>query len=436
MWPASFKRRRAAAALVVVAILGGCGDEVGSASPGVASPGSPSAGVPAAATGVPSPAAVPKTTRAPVIPARDLRTAPPGRFYEVEGADLEGPAGSLIRSLELDAPGGTRAWAVLYRTTGQDGSTVPVSGLVLAPDAPLPPGQDATRQVIAWAHGTTGLADGCAPSREGVSGVGFAPIVELIRQGFVIAATDYEGLGTPGIHPYLVGSSEGRSILDSLRAARALADVGAGNRAAIVGISQGGHAAIWAAELVEAYAPELDVVGAVAASPPMDLRAVQRAVLGGADAGAVAWLESLMVAAAWRSIYDAPLDGLLTDQAMRIVRELEDACPSSIEPPTRNPFRVDPATVPEWQALLQANSPGHRPSRSPILVLAATDDSLVPASTIASGIDRLCAAGSSVNLRWIEGPHEATLATPAAATMAFSWTMDRLRGAPAANGCA
>jgi Secretory lipase len=369
------------------------------------------------------------------MPARDLRIAPPGRFYDVAAADLPGAPGSLIRSLELRAPAGTRAWAVIYRSTGQDGSSVPVSGLVLAPEAPLAPDQAAGRQVIAWAHGTTGIADACAPSRAGVSGVGFPPILELVRQGFVITATDYEGLGAPGLHPYLVGSSEGRSILDSIRAARALPEAGGGNRAAIVGISQGGHAAIWAAELVDAYAAELDVVGAVAASPPMDLRAVQRAVLGGADAGAVAWLESLMVAAAWRSVYAAPLDGLLTGQAMRIVRELEDTCPSSIDPPTHSPFRVDPGSVPEWQALLEANSPGHRASRPPMLVLAATEDTLVPASTIPNGIDRLCGAGSNVTLRWIDGPHAATLATPAAATLAFSWTMDRLRGAPAVNGC-
>jgi predicted esterase len=76
---------------------------------------------------------------------------------------------------------------------------------------------------------------------------------------------------------------------------------------------------------------------------------------------------------------------------------------------------------------------GQRPSRPPILVLAATEDALVPRPTIPVGVDRLIAAGSSVELRWVEGPHEATLAVPIGAAMAMSWTIDRLRGSPPAG---
>jgi pimeloyl-ACP methyl ester carboxylesterase len=364
-----------------------------------------------------------------------VRETPPESFYGVDDAELDGPSGSLIRAVGLIAPTGVRAWAVLYRSTGHDGAIVPVSGLVFAPareenagSSPIPGGIG--HPIIAWAHGTTGLADACAPSRGGAVGLGYEPLLDLVRSGFVVTATDYEGLGTAGIHPYLVGSSEGRSVLDSIRAAQALADAGAGERAAIVGISQGGHAALWAAELVDRYAPELDVAGVVAASPPMDLRAVQREVLGRDDVGEAAWLESLMVAAAWRRAYDAPFDGLLTDEALGIVHRLEDECPWAIPAPSRNPFRVDPRELPEWQALLEANSPGQQAARPPILVLAATEDVLVPPSTIPVGVDRLRAAGSSVELRWVDGPHEATLADPIGAAMAMSWTIDRLEGRP------
>jgi hypothetical protein len=362
-------------------------------------------------------------------PGRALRETPSESFYDVDGADLDGAPGSLIRAVGLIAPHGIRAWAVLYRSTGQDGASVPVSGLVLAP------ARGTGHSVIAWAHGTTGLADACAPSRQGTVGLGYEPLLELVRSGSVVTATDYEGLGTAGIHPYLVGSSEGRSILDSIRAAGALADAGAGERAAIVGISQGGHAALWAGELVDAYAPELDVAGVVAASPPMDLRAVQREVLDRDEVGEAAWLESLMVAAAWRRVYDAPFDGLLTDEAMGIVARLEDECPWAVAPPTRDPFRGDPREHAEWQALLEANSVGQGAARPPILVLAATTDVLVPRSTIPVGVDRLCAAGSAVELRWVDGPHEATLADPIGAAMAMSWTIDRLAGRPPTNGC-
>ena len=375
-----------------------------------------------------------------MTPEPALRETPPASFYEVDDVELDGLPGSLIGAVGLTAPPGIRAWAVLYRSTGQDGATVPVSGLVLAParepnGAPSPTAGGVGHPIIAWAHGTTGLADECAPSRMGAVGLDYEPLLDLVRGGYVVTATDYEGLGTAGIHPYLVGTSEGRSILDAIRAARALPAAGAGERSAIVGISQGGHAALWAGELVDAYAPELDVAGVVAASPPIDLRTVQREVLGQDDVGEAAWLESLMVAAAWRRVHDLPLEGPLTDEAMGIVRRLEDECPWEITPPTRNPFRVDPRELPEWQALLEANSPGQRASRPPILVLAARGDVLVPRSTIPAGIDRLCAAGSSVELRWVDGPHEATLADPIGAAIAMSWTVDRLRGRPTAQGC-
>lgn len=395
----------------------------------------------APATLRPSPSleASPRTTF--LTPEPDLRETPPASFYEVDAAELDGPPGSLVRAVGLIAPRGIRAWAVVYRSTGQDGATVPVSGLVLAParassDASSPGPGGAGHPVIAWAHGTTGLADACAPSREGAVGIGYEPLLEFVGAGFVVTATDYEGLGTAGIHPYLVGSSEGRSIVDSIRAARALTDAGAGERSAILGISQGGHAALWAGELVDSYAPALEVTGVVAASPPIELRAVQREVLGRGEAGEAAWLESLMVAAAWRGVYGLPLDDVLTHEALGIVKLLEDECPWAIAGPTRFPFRIDPRELPEWQALLEANSPGQRAARPPILVLAATEDVLVPRSTIPVGVDRLCAAGSSVELRWVDGAHEATLADPIGAALAMSWTMDRLRGVPRIGGCA
>jgi hypothetical protein len=432
------RQRRLARGLIVAACLLGCDDGRATTLPATPGPATPS---PAATH---TPTRIPAVTEAPEAVTLEpvLRPTPPDSFYEVQDGEFAGPPGSLIRFLELSPPGGARAWAILYRSTGRDGSSVPVSGIVLAPEPPGGTGTGPTPgpsrdgyPVIAWAHGTTGLADSCAPSRDGAVGGGFQPLVELVRTGFVVTATDYEGLGTRGIHPYLVGVSEGRSILDSIRAVQALPEARAGRRAAVLGISQGGHAALWAGELVDGYAPELDIAGIVAASPPIDLRAVQRTVLGRVDAGEAAWLESLIVAAAWRSVYDTPLEGLLTDEAMSIAGALEDECPGSIAGPTRSPFRVDPGSVPEWQTLLEANSPGHRASRPAILVLAATDDVLIPRTTIPVGVERLCNAGSSVELRWVDGPHEATLADPVGAAWALSWLVERFDGGPVVDGC-
>jgi len=360
--------------------------------------------------------------------AAALPLVPPLDFYETRTAMREGPPGSLIDSLELNAPPGVRAWAVLYRSTGVGESTVGVSGLVVAPVLPSGLGPIGGLPVVAWAHGTTGLADACAPSRLGVATEDVMTVVSLARQGVVVAATDYEGLGTPGIHPYLVGLSEGRSILDAIRAVKGLPEAAAGSRTAVLGISQGGHAALWAAELGPSYAPDVELVGVVAASPPIDLSAVQRAVLIGPQPSEVSWLEALLVTRAWQDVYGVSTTGLLTEEGQAIADVLDETCPWELESPTENPF-LD-LEIPEWQALLEENSPGHAAATGPIHVVAALSDEQVPASTIGPGVDRLRAAGSRVDVRWVAGTHVSTLTDPESAAASMAWIRDRFVGIP------
>src|SRR5690606_10238337 len=91
---------------------------------------------------------------------------------------------------------------------------------------------------------------------------------ELVEAGFVVAATDYEGLGTPGLHPYIVGESEARSVVDSVRAARQIEGLGASDQVVVWGHSQGGHAALHTGQLWEQLAPELELLGVAAGAPP------------------------------------------------------------------------------------------------------------------------------------------------------------------------
>jgi pimeloyl-ACP methyl ester carboxylesterase len=365
------------------------------------------------------------TTRSAEI----LPLVPPLPFYETSAAKLPGPPGSLLDTLELHAPAGIRAWAVLYRSTGIDRSPVAVSGLVVAPIIPSGLGPPGGLPIVAWAHGTTGLADACAPSRLGVMAEDDITVVSLARQGVVVAATDYEGLGTPGIHPYLVGFSEGRSILDAIRATKALPEASGGSKAAVLGISQGGHAALWAAELGPSYAAEVDLVGVVAASPPIDLPAVQQAVLVGQQPSEVSWLEALLVARAWHDVYGVSTTGLLTDEGQAIADLLDAICPWELDSPAENPF-LD-LEIPAWQALLEQNSPGHSASVAPIHVVAARSDEQVPATTIGPGVERLRAAGSRVDLRWVDGTHVSTLTDPDSAKASMAWIAARFAGSPA-----
>ncbi|HEX5910028.1 MAG TPA: lipase family protein [Thermoleophilaceae bacterium] len=162
---------------------------------------------------------------------------------------------------------GTRL--VLYRSVGARGKPVAVSGLVSVPRGKAPKGGF---PVISWAHGTTGIADKTAPTRlAGASEYIRTSLLEAwIKKGYAVVRTDYEGLGTPGVHPYLIGRSEGRSVLDIVRAARELDDDVSG-RLAISGHSQGGHAALFAAALAPRWTPELTLRGTAPFAPASQL---------------------------------------------------------------------------------------------------------------------------------------------------------------------
>ena len=126
---------------------------------------------------------------------------------------------------------------------------------------------------MSWAHGTTGIADVCAPSRNPKGPYTFYAAKQFgawLKAGYAVANTDYEGLGTPGIHPYLVGRSEGRGVVDIVRAARQL-DGRLSRRYVIAGHSQGGHAALFAAALAPHWAPDLRLRGVAAFAPASHL---------------------------------------------------------------------------------------------------------------------------------------------------------------------
>lgn len=201
-------------------------------------------------------------------------TGPSGvRFYSPRTLP-SGPHGTLIYQRAYRGPEALRGAVntlVMYTQVGVHGKPVAVSGLVSVPRGHAPRGG---WPVVSFAHGTTGIADVCAPTRAtGRASGGYdsdvadAPLFDSwIKDGYAVVRTDYEGLGGPGAHPYLIGRSEGYGVLDMVRAARHL-DPAIGKRVVLSGHSQGGHAALWAASLAPAYTPELHVLGTVAFAP-------------------------------------------------------------------------------------------------------------------------------------------------------------------------
>ena len=188
----------------------------------------------------------------PAAAGAKVRKGPSGRaFYTPPRTLVAGAHGSLIWA---------RGRRLLYRSTGVDGKRVAVSGTLQVPKGRPPRGG---WPLITWAHGTTGIADRCAPSR-GRVGSGPALLERWRKAGYAIVKTDYVGLGTPGGHPYLIGKPEGYSVLDAARAqarqadrqARADLRPFAGRPGGAVGGVAGGS-----------YTPDLKLRGTVAFAP-------------------------------------------------------------------------------------------------------------------------------------------------------------------------
>jgi pimeloyl-ACP methyl ester carboxylesterase len=159
---------------------------------------------------------------------------------------------------------------VLYSSRTPQGAKTAVSGSVSVPKGKPPKGG---WPVITWAHGTTGVADACAPSRNSATSPAqssisyiYPDLNEWLRAGYAVVQTDYQGLGTPGKHPYLIGEAEGRSVLDIVTAARTL-DPKISKRFLISGHSQGGQSALFAAGEASTWTPKLRLRGTVAFAP-------------------------------------------------------------------------------------------------------------------------------------------------------------------------
>jgi dienelactone hydrolase len=168
----------------------------------------------------------------------------------------------------VPVPGASYTKLVLYASRTPQGTKTAVSGWVSVPKGKPPQGG---WPVISWAHGTTGVADACAPSRDNVPAHAsnayiYPDLTAWLRAGYAVVQTDYQGLGTPGKHPYLVGEAEGRSVLDIVTAARQL-DSRIGKRFLISGHSQGGQSALFAAGEASTWTPKLRLRGTVAFAP-------------------------------------------------------------------------------------------------------------------------------------------------------------------------
>lgn len=358
-------------------------------------------------------------------------------FYQPPDPLPPGEPGSLIRTepLGVTVAGGT-AWRILYRSEDGDGTPTASSGMVFIPDATA---RTANRPVVSWAHGTIGLGDACAPSRLGAPTTGIPWVEEMLARGWVVAATDYAGLGTPGTSGYLVSAEEGPDVINAVRAARAMPQSGAGRTWIAWGHSQGGHSALAAGRIARAYAPELDLVGVAAAAPAADLRDL----LAEEWDTAGAWVIGGDVVGTWPDRYpELDREDVLTANGEQHWRSLLEDCVGSALTAAllrqdllgQDFFRDDPWDAPAWRRRFIENTPRPLPGDMPLLIAQSTTDTVVLPQTTASLIRDWCAAGDAIDTIWIGDTTHAQTAIVVAPSV-IQWMTERLRGTPAGSDC-
>jgi len=350
--------------------------------------------------------------------------------------------GELVRAepFTRGVPQDALAWRMLYTTTNQDGRSAISSGIVVVPregagDWP----------VIDWAHGTTGVAQHCAPSlspQPFESGALFV-LPDVIANGWALVATDYIGLGTEGPHPYLVGDPTGHAVLDAVRAARQLDDARLGDQTVVWGHSQGGGAALWAGVLADEYAPDVPLDGVAALAPAADLSGLAND-LPHLTGGSL--IMSFVIDAYAHVFDDITYREYVRPGAEATVREMATRC--FADPATavsvldlmglsNDPdiLAADPTGGPLGTRLVDNTPPAE--ITAPLLIGQGAADRLILPETQDDYVDGLCESGVQVDYRVYEGRDHVPLVqrdSPLIPEL-LVWTQSRFAGDPVADGC-
>jgi acetyl esterase/lipase len=350
-------------------------------------------------------------------------------FYEPSTVLGDGEPGDILErspiTLQSSIAGvGTR---VTFAYTTPAGDLVPVTGVVIQPLTPPPPGG---YPVVVWGHGTVGLGDPCAPSR--AEPFGFAGARELAAAGFLLVAPDYEGLGVEGeTHPYLVGIATGDNLLDGVRLGRSF---GGGGRFVVFGASQGGHATLFARQRAGDYLPEGELLGVVAAVPVTDVRTFL--LPGRTDPTIFPFVAEAILA--WSEVYEeTELSDLVVVEDANAVRLARDEwCTSSLTPPRPldDIFLEEPEDLEVWATAMTMNTPGADDLGVPVLLTHGDADVTVPLSGTEALHHALCRAGEDVVfLRDPAWDHVTGWIEPIPRIV--DWIVDRFAGEPPPNDC-
>lgn len=338
--------------------------------------------------------------------------------------------GSVIRTepLGVTVTGGT-SLRMLYASSDVNRKSTASGAMVFLPSTPAPAGG---RPVVAWAHGTVGQGDACAPSRSANPLSQLDPwLTTMLQLGWIVVATDYTGLGTPGVEQYLVGEQEARDVVSSVQAVQTLPDAHAATKWSVFGHSQGGHTALWTGALAQELAPELSLVGVAAAAPAAELGEIvelQWNQLAG-------WVIGAEVVRSWQQAFpDLEMNPVLTAPAEENYERLAEECVLDATAESFARFNLfkqsffarNPMDLPGWQHAIAQETPRPLPAQIPVFLAQGTLDTVVYPEPNVALFDHWCTAGSTITPLFVATDHLqiAKIAAPEIIT----WMSHRFNG--------
>lgn len=400
-------------------------------------------------------------------------------FYEaVAKLPVEGKLGQVIAQEPVaTAVPGAEAWRIAFISSDVGENPTVSTALIVAPTGPAP--KDG-RAIVAWAHGTTGTAQNCGPSQVinpaqdlneyfiiggtswtdfGVPGLG-----DLIREGYVVVAPDYQGLGGGGQHQYAIAATQGRDVINAVRAAGSLGLSGTGKKAGIFGWSQGGGTVLAAASLADYIATTgsafdgMEFVG-FGALAPQDVAVLippESLTDAGADkliAGLAAKFSdnvfnfthfAMTMWAMPAAFPDLKLTDLFTEEGARDLDAIfrnkcmhagSDTLSFAYGDSYKSLLQDQPTNALAWGKALVAGSVAPVRPVAPVVIYWGTKDTVVDPVMGKLYRDQMCSLGGDVTRVQLAG-EQSHFTTPITATPLFlPWIRDRLAGAPAPNGC-
>ena len=412
-----------------------------------------------------------------LISAHSAPSIPP--FY-VEASKIkpEGKLGQIVKKEKVatEVPG-AQAWRIAYISSDVNDIKTISTGLLVTPTGPAP---REGRPIVSWSHGTTGSAQNCGPSQQINPAVdlneyflpngnswldyGILSLTELIKEGYVVVATDYQGLGGGGKHQYVVSQTNGRDAINAIRAAGSVTELGTGKKALLYGWSQGGYSVLSAGGSKEYLARTgtaydgIDLVGVVALSPVNFSGVVQAAMNANKNdsdkamnelvaplssnifmwghvaalmQGTQAAYPQKIKLAEWFTPEGAKVfDELSTNKCFHV---LSDSLSYSYGDNYKSLSRSTPLNTKAWvDALIAGGIPNVKPV-APVLMYRGTKDA-VPKSQVDLYEAQTCKLGG--NVQHIELNDATHFTSPVEAQKTFlPWIKDRFSGKTLTNAC-